>query len=709
MEKLSSNSVGKRKYNLNVERKNYAGKTLSSPPNPADSDAPAAMTASAKSTSSSSKSRSNKTSSASPSPPASDISVQLWLKSDVFTFGALQVPPHNRIVFENLKKLVNYAFVKNQTEFPQLRFPTWRHVACDKLGMAPEVAWIYFETYDMLRDLAVPQLGKIFDVEALGAASSSKDVFNGGCGEVERRGDPPVEGVDPKDEVWVDVRRFALLLGIQRIHKISLRSSATMGDEWPSSGQPPSSPRPQPPHASSRSSSVHDAEACLAFFLTYLNDFIDLLLTPISTASTTTSSGAASARSPSVPPTALTLEAVESLGFLVGVKLSDRELGTETLLNLHNVATIPGLHAVAGYDPLTKTFDYRLFEDWLRASLVPDPYAFPVVSASGSHLPWILPSTHDASTVGARASSASSSTSTRTTASPQIVSNLNLGPRPREKIVHLSGVVKETVARSDDDEFLFQSSVNIHRSRDSSFYLLAPVRTALISKCRNVVVVLGCVETTVHVNACENLTLIVCCRRLSVAVSKRCVFHLLTPCSPLVLGYNESLTFAPYHTSYPELSRHLDLCNVGTAVNRWNRPYVMGAATADAETKSWRLLDPADFSTFAIPFVKPSREKSGNEGSNASSLAPRSRLEIPGGLPIEYKAALDANVERFVELREKLAAPDSPPSMQSARQINDFNRVVRGRFLDWMMTTGCHKELRALAKLDVTSNYDVEN
>jgi len=692
-------------------------------------DAPAATTASAKSSSSSSKSRSNKTSSASAIPSSSDFSVQLWLKSDVFTFGALQVPPHNRIVFENLKKLVNYAFVKNQTDFPRLRFPTWRHVACDKLGMAPEVAWIYFETYDMLRDLAVPQLGKIFDVEALGAAGaalSSKDVLSGGCGDVvERRSDPPVECVDPKDEVWVDVRRFALLLGIQRIHKISLRSSATMGDEWPSSGQPPSSPRPQPPHASSRSSSVHDAEACLAFFLTYLNDFIDLLLTPISAASSTTtlttSSGAVSAsvRSPSTPTTALTLEAVESLGFLVGVKLSDRELGTETLLNLHEVATIPGLHAVAGYDPLTKTFDYRLFEDWLRASLVPDPYAFPAVSASGSHLPWILPSTHDASTVGTRLSYASStsSTTTRTSASPQIVSNLNLGPRPREKIVHLSGVVKETVARSDDDEFLFQSSVNIHRSRDSSFYLLAPVRTALISKCRNVVVVLGCVETTVHVNACENLTLIVCCRRLSVAVSKRCVFHLLTPCSPLVLGYNESLTFAPYHTSYPELSRHLDLCNVGTAVNRWNRPYVMGAATADAETKSWKLLDPADFFTFAIPFAKPSRdkkatrEKSGEyEGNNgSSSLAPRPRLEIPGGLPIEYKAALDANVERFVELREKLAAPDSPPSMQSARQINDFNRVVRGRFLDWMMTTGCHKELRALAKLDVANNYDVEN
>jgi hypothetical protein len=38
----------------------------------------------------------------------------------------------------------------------------------------------------------------------------------------------------------------------------------------------------------------------------------------------------------------------------------------------------------------------------------------------------------------------------------RVVSNLNLSPWPREKVVYLSGVNKQTVARSDDDEFLFQ-------------------------------------------------------------------------------------------------------------------------------------------------------------------------------------------------------------------------------------------------------------
>jgi len=652
------------------------------------------------------------------SPPSSSaagkLSVQLWLKSDVFTFGALQVPPHNRIVFENLKKLVNYTFVKNQQDFPRLRFPTWRHVACDKLGMAPEVAWMYFETYDMLRDLAVPQIGKVFDEVS---SSMKKTVLvNGGGGDADRPSSvSSVESTSSsKDDVWVDVRRFALLLGIQRIHKISLRSSLNMGDEWPSSGQPPSSPRPQLPHTTSRSSAVPDAEACRAFFLTYLNDFIDLLLTPIS--ATTPNGGSStppsSSSSPCLP--SLTLESIESLGFLVGLKLVDSHSKSETLLNLHEVATMPSLHALVGYDPSSKTFDYRLFEEWLRASLVPDPFGFPAICASGSALPWILaPSAADGSlSASSSATSLSSRVSlSRISTSRHLVSNLNLRPRPREKIVYLSGVVKETIARSDDDDYLFQSSLRIHRSRDSTFYLLSPMRAALLSKCKNVVVVLGCVETTVHVTACENVTLIACCRRLTVAVSKRCTFHLLTPSSPLVLGFNEGLTFAPYNTSYPELNRHLDLCNIGTTTNRWNKPYVMGAVSAEAETNSWKLLDPSDFLTLAIPFEKPSREgesSGGGGGGDAAILTSNERnLEIPGGIPNEYKAALDAKVNRYLNLRQRLTSEENHTDMTS-RQMNDLNRVVRGRFLDWMMSSGCHKELQALAKLEVGNNYDVE-
>ena len=736
MEKNNPN-IGKKRNNLSsAEKKNSASSAVKHSSSSTNSDINNRSNKHSVPASADRK-KSPSSSSSSSNPPTGNNtnkpSVQLWLKSDVFTFGALQVPPHNRIVFENLKKLVNYAFVKNQQDFPRLRFPTWRHVACDKLGMAPEVAWMYFETYDMLRDLAVPQIGKVFDeVASSNAKKNAVVVVNGGGGgdgdHLPRR--DSISSLDStsssRDEVWVDVRRFALLLGIQRIHKISLRSSLNMGDEWPSAGQPPSSPRPlQMPHmTSTRSSSVPDAEACLAFFLIYLNDFIDLLLTPISAAAAMMTTAAANAnggssstpRSPYLSPS-LTLESIESLGFLVGLKLVDPISKTETLLNLHEVATIPSLHAFAGYDPISKTFDYRLFEEWLRASLVPDPFAFPAICALGSTLPWIVAASTSASANEGSLSASSSAPSlsrislSRVPTSRQLVSNLNLGPRPREKIVHLSGVVKETIARSDDDDYLFQSSLKIHRSRDSAFYLLAPMRAALISKCKNVVVVLGCVETTVHVTACENVTLIACCRRLTVAVSKRCTFHLLTPSSPLVLGFNEDLTFAPYNTSYPELSRHLDLCNIGTTTNRWNKPYVMGAVSAEAETMSWKLLDPADFLTLAIPFEKPSREcEIGGGGDASSSSLPTNsgrNLEIPGGIPEEYKTALDAKVNRYLNLRERLTSEENQAEM-TARQMNDLDRVVRGRFLDWMMSNGCHKDLQALAKLEVSNNYDVE-
>jgi len=601
--------------------------------------------------------------------PTSDsetgISIQLWLKTDVFAFGALQVPPHNRIVFDNLKKLVNYVYIKNQQDFPKLTFPLWRHVACDKLCMAPELAWIYFETYDMLRDLAVPQLGKVFD-----EASSKR---------------PGNEG--PKADVWVDVRRFALLLAIQRIHKISLRSSMTMGDEWP-----PSSPGSQPPsprtsqsslNSTPRSLSVPDSDVCLNFFLNQLNHLIDLLLLPSvpspSNSSTSNSSPPRNSRA------GLSLEAVEALGFLVGAKLVDKRhrSASEKLVNLHEVATIPSLHLTTGYDPHSKTFDYRVFEEFLRSSIVPDPFAFPSITTTGYHLPWLgVPDFK----LNLRAS-----TSPRNT----ILSNLNLAPRPREKITYISNLAKETIARSDDDDHLYLSSVKLHRCRDSAIYFLAPMRAALITKCKNMVVVLGCVETTLHISGCENIRVIVCCRRISIAASKRCQLHVMTPSTPMILGHNEDITLAPYHTVYPDLHRHLDLCNIGTKVNRWNEPYAMGGSV-ESGNKPWRILPPEDLNPFIIPFEKPRRDK--------DNVSQGNRTDIPGGLPKEYQEALMKKGNKISELNWVLQTECK------GSKSEELNNIVIARFQDWISSEPyLSSELNLLSKNEAVANISVED
>ena len=95
---------------------------------------------------------------------------------------------------------------------------------------------------------------------------------------------------------------------------------------------------------------------------------------------------------------------------------------------------------------------------------------------------------------------------------------------------------------------------------------------------------------------------------------------------------------------------------------------------------------------------------------SASSSNPR--LEIPGGLPPDFKTALEAQVNKFVGLRDKLTVDENPPrgkTTTTSGLANDLGSVVRGRFLDWMVSNGCHKELKALAKLEVLNNHDVES
>ena len=45
---------------------------------------------------------------------------------------------------------------------------------------------------------------------------------------------------------------------------------------------------------------------------------------------------------------------------------------------------------------------------------------------------------------------------------------------------------------------------------------------------------------------------------------------------PVVSSACLRLTFAPYNTHYPMLGRHLSLCGLGTDLNYWNQPLLIG-------------------------------------------------------------------------------------------------------------------------------------
>ncbi|KAI8507341.1 TBCC domain-containing protein 1, partial [Branchiostoma belcheri] len=146
--------------------------------------------------------------------------------------------------------------------------------------------------------------------------------------------------------------------------------------------------------------------------------------------------------------------------------------------------------------------------------------------------------------------------------------------KARNKVLILSQVCKQTVSQSS--EVVSEAHIKIHRCHFSYIYLLSPLRSVSIEKCKHTTVVLGPVATCINVVGCEHTTIIAVCRRISVSSSTLCTFHTLTPSQPLVFGGNDSLTFGPYHTHYPQLESHMTQVGLGTESNFWDQPLALG-------------------------------------------------------------------------------------------------------------------------------------
>ncbi|EGW01990.1 TBCC domain-containing protein 1 [Cricetulus griseus] len=199
------------------------------------------------------------------------------------------------------------------------------------------------------------------------------------------------------------------------------------------------------------------------------------------------------------------------------------------------------------------------------------------------------------------------------------------------RMVVMSQVYKQTLAKSSDT--LVGAHIRVHRCNESFIYLLSPLRSVTIEKCRNTTFVLGPVETALHLQDCENLKIIAVCHRLSISSTTDCTFHVMTPSRPLILSGNQSVTFAPFHTHYPMLEDHMARTGLATVPNYWDNPMVVCRESSD--TRVFRLLPPCEFYIFIIPFEM--------EGDTA---------EIPGGLPSAYQKVL-AQRERKIQIWQK--------------------------------------------------------
>lgn len=164
-------------------------------------------------------------------------------------------------------------------------------------------------------------------------------------------------------------------------------------------------------------------------------------------------------------------------------------------------------------------------------------------------------------------------------------------------------------------------------------------RSVSLDKCRDSLVILGPVETSVHIHSCQNVRIVCVARRIIIGASSRCTIHSLTPTRPLLLPGNSDIVLGPFHTFYPSLEDHMASVGLAVVPNVWDQPLLLGTeglihsspnTTSNPDFACFRLLLPAEFNSLVIPFQM--------EGDTC---------EVPGGLPAPYQATLEEKQKKI--------------------------------------------------------------
>lgn len=553
--------------------------------------------------------------------------VSVWPRMEPFLLGALQAAPPTKLSLHYLRKMAAYVRTREGC-FPMLGWPMWRHIACGKLQLQEDLAWLYFETFDLLT--GHPPEERLEWAESLSQCISPK--------ELDRQ----------RSKLCVDTLQFLLFLYIQQLNRVSLRASL-IGEEWPS----PRARSPSPSEREAKTSSQNknwDDQAHLGFIQTHLCDLLELLVEP----------GQLSGSGQAVRDSQVSLEALPGLSLLLEGSVGQGR-GVHPL---HRLLSKAPFQAQAGFSKLSRSFPLHPLMSWLRQTLVLNPFGMSACLRSGKKLAW-------AQQVEGALKRA------------KIARNTHMAP-PGSRMVLMSQVFRQTLAK--DSEKLVGANVKVHRCSEAFIYLLSPLRSVSLDKCRNSTVVLGPVETSVHLHSCESVQLVCVAGRVAVGASSNCTIHTLTPTRPLLLPGNTALTLGPLHTYYPSLEDHMARVGLAVVPNAWDQPLLLGLEGSTPDPSCYRLLPPEEYYPLVVPFKM--------EGDTC---------EVPGGVPATYQRALEIREQRVQNWQSILRDANL-----NKEQRHQFQALVEQKFHEWLLETGHRQELDSLTPLTVSPKEPVD-
>ncbi|XP_077584078.1 TBCC domain-containing protein 1 isoform X2 [Stigmatopora nigra] len=509
--------------------------------------------------------------------------------------------------------------------FPSLSWPMWKHIACGKLQLAEDLAWLYFETFDLFTSHSTAD--RLEWAESLSQCLSKSELD-------QQRG-----------KMSVDTLQFLLFLHIQQLNRVSLRNSL-IGEEWPSHRAH------SPPEREAKTNTQNknwDDQAHLSFVQSHLVELLELLVEPEQLS-----------ESGMIPRDCqISLAAVRNLGLLLEGSMHPGS----SVQPVHRLLSRGPLQMHAGYSALNHSFPLYQLIACIQHHLTSNPFGITSCLRSGKRVAW-------AQQVEGGIKRA------------KIARNTHLAPAG-SKMVLMSQVCKQTLAKTSDK--MTGANIKIHRCSDAYIYLLSPLRSVNVDKCRDCTVVLGPVETSVHVHCCQNIRVVCVTGRLVVGASSRCILHALTPTRPLLLPGNTEITLGPFHTFYPSLEDHMASVGLAVVPNLWDHPLTLGndsvKASANPDLTCYRLLPPEEFHMLVVPFQM--------EGDTC---------EVPGGLAPRYQAALDDKQNRIQRWQKTVMEAGL-----NKEQKGKFQELVEAKFYTWLQETGHRQELDSLIPPSVSS------
>ncbi|KAK5845690.1 uncharacterized protein LOC108483646 isoform X1 [Gossypium arboreum] len=251
----------------------------------------------------------------------------------------------------------------------------------------------------------------------------------------------------------------------------------------------------------------------------------------------------------------------------------------------------------------------------------------------------------------------------------------------------VEGVSKSSYVKQASD--LNSSSVKVINCHDSTIYILAPLRYAIIYGCSDATIVLGAVGKAVRVEHCERVHVIIAAKRVCIANCRECVFFLGVNQRPLFVGDNHKLQVAPYNTYYSQLEEHLTEVGIVSTINRWDEALSISvidphdslshpAGVSDAQPESATCLDPDQFTNFLIP----------NWFENEST---GSTKDNPFPLPDAYMTSQQRNQKNLSEIKQMLR--EAPLEENRKRELSSALHVY---FKDWLYASGNIRQLYCL-------------